>query len=88
MTFKSGFITGIVLGAFLAYSALGFGGPETNPETAKQIITSFGLLGIISTAYSVWKRRSFGNTTIAGLITGVGWSATGVAWLIFGMSYP
>ena len=56
MTFKSGFITGIVLGAFLAYSALGFGDPETNPEKAKQIITSFGLLGFISTAYSVWKR--------------------------------
>ena len=88
MTYKTGFLMGIVLGAIFAYGALGFGGATVDQEVAQNIIIGFGVLGFVSTAYSVWKRESLWNSTFAGLITGVGWSATGIAWLLFGLNYP
>ena len=88
MTFKTGFLIGVVIGAFLAYGALGFGGPGTDPETAQNTILVFGIMGLISTAYSVWKRESLGGTTFAGVINGVSWSAIIISSILFGFSYP
>ena len=88
MTFRNGFIMGLIAGTILVYIALEPMDGAKNQQLARDVIISFSILGAITTIYALIKRKSFINTTVNGFIAGFAFSTTTISWLLYGISYP
>lgn len=89
MTFRNGFIIGVIAGFVLIGATLGYGNPSPEAQhTASAIGKTALLVACVITVIKPFKRGSVINPTADGLLSGFGFSAGLTSIVLFGVSFP
>jgi len=89
MTYKDGFIMGIIFGFFATFISLGCTTLSVEwQHFIKSLIQSMFILSVIITANQAFRRKSFFSPKWDGFITGVCFSTQMVVWWLYGIAFP